>query len=73
MSTYERMGAPPLPDDEPRGTAGLAEAEARLNNVADMCAIPSAKNLIVPNAKQHGEDIRLVLRELAGLKQFDPR
>lgn len=74
MSTYERMGAPPLPET-PRRTTGLAEAEARLNTFVAATTSPhGAAPITAPDMLNlFAADIALVLRELNGLKQFDPR
>ncbi len=61
-------------DDIPRHTVGLADAEGRLNAAVNE-RVPyhytdgAGHKLITVRA----EDVQLVLRELHGLKQFDPR
>lgn len=59
-------------DDVPRHTIGLAEAEARLARLAWACEDTQGP-MPITKPELLAADIRLVLRELKGLKQFDPR
>jgi hypothetical protein len=57
-------------DDVPRHTIGLFDAEERLTELA----LGERLTTVYPTAEfSLREDLRLVLNELNGLKQFDPR
>lgn len=65
-------------DDGPRVTHGLAEAEKRLAICASVIESSQGeridpKRMPWPSSRAMAADIRLVLSELNGLKQFDPR
>lgn len=60
-------------DDIPRHTHGLLEAEERLNEATLNTMIHSTDNSCNLLTRVRVEDLKLVLRELNGLKQFDPR
>lgn len=71
----DRMGASPSEDDVPRGTFGLPQAMARLRRASkgESYKVIYGDFSLASARELNSMDLELVLNELEGLQQYDPR